>query len=344
MSDGRRDPDAIEREIERTREALRETLAALDRQFSAERIVDRAAELLRGGGERAAEMALHTLRERPMAAGMIAGGLALLAAGGIRGASPRRAPNRPRDRSPDRSADQGPAQADYDPRIRPTSPGLAGSGGPPMENFDERMAAADRAAARSTGKGDTEMSDPAIHPRDTGPHDTGGSAGRQDMRSRMQHSMRTLRDNLGQGLEHLPEAARRRVVSARLAAVDAQASVERQVRHGTDLARRNAREHPLVLGMVAIGIGAAIGAALPRTSAENHALGAHRDRLLDEADRVFREEMGKVRRVAEAAVEEGRSAVKDTLESGPPTEDDPARRVADAAKSEAERQKVGSMR
>jgi hypothetical protein len=132
MSDGRRDPDAIEREIERTREALRETLAALDRQFSAERIVDRAAELLRGGGERAAEMALHTLRERPMAAGMIAGGLALLAAGGIRGAPPRRAPNRPRDRSRTGARTGARTRARPTPttirgfaRPRPASPGAA---------------------------------------------------------------------------------------------------------------------------------------------------------------------------------------------------------------------------
>lgn len=325
MSDARRDPDAIEREIERTRMALRETLADLDRQLSAERIVDRASDLLRSGGGRAAD----TLRHHPLAAGMIAGGLALLAAGGGRGRATER----------ERASGLGPAHADYDPRIRPTSPGLAGDGGPPMAEFDERMAAAEGAAARNRRKGDTEMSDPAIHP-----HDTGGTAARRDMRSRMRHSARTLRDSIGHGLDGLPEAAKRRVVAARLAAADAQASVERQVRHTTDLAQRNAREHPLVLGMVAMGLGAAIGAALPRTSAENHALGTHRDRLFDEADRVFREEMGKVRKVAEAAVEEGRSAVKDTLESGPPTEDDPARRVADAAKSEAERQKVGSMR
>jgi ElaB/YqjD/DUF883 family membrane-anchored ribosome-binding protein len=325
MSDARRDPDAIEREIERTRADLRATLADLDRQLSAERIVDRATDVLRSGGGRAAE----TMRHHPVAAGMIVAGLALFAGGSARGGATNR----------DRPADHDPAHADYDPRIRPTSTGLAGDGGPPMADFDERMAAAESAASRSRRKGDTEMSDPAIHP-----HDTSGTHSGRDLRSRMRHSARSLRDSIGQGLDNLPDAAKKRVVSARLAALDAQANVERQMRHTADLAQKNAREHPLVLGMVAMGLGAVIGAALPRTSAENHTLGAHRDRLFDEADRVFREEMAKVRRVAEAAVEEGRSAVKDTLESGPPTEDDPARRVADAAKSEAERQKVGSMR
>ena len=182
------------------------------------------------------------------------------------------------------------------------------------------------------------MSDPAIHP-----HEGSSDSTTQRLRERARHSARSLRDGVRDGLGDLPEEARHRVVKARLAAIEAQHEVERQMRHAGDYAQRNAREHPLLVGALALGIGVALGAALPRTSTEDRMIGARRDRLMDEADRIFREEASKVRRVAEAAVEEGKSAVKDTLENGPPTEDDPARRVSDAARSEAKRQKVGNI-
>jgi ElaB/YqjD/DUF883 family membrane-anchored ribosome-binding protein len=284
---------------------------------------------------------MDTARHNPLAMGLIGTGLAMLAAGVTRAGD--NAGHAGRDdaastRQPVGEDDFGPSHADYDPRVRPTSPGLAASE-PRMAGFDERVAAAERAAARDARQGDPDMHDPAIHPHD---RSAGATAGR-GMRNSVRGSARALRERLNDGLDRMPDEARRRVVRARLAAIEAQHEVERQLRHSADYARHTARENPLMLGALALGIGAAIGAALPRTSAENHAVGAYRDRMMDEADRIFREEASKYRRVAEAAVAEGKSAVKDTLESGPPTEDDPARRVSRAAQDEAKRQKVGSV-
>ncbi len=335
MTDRR--PDDIQRDIEHTRDDLRATLEALDRHLSPEHIVGRAADLLQREGGRAMETARHN----PLAMGLIGTGLTMLAAGMARTGSDdgHEGPRQARaTRQPAGEDDFGPSHADYDPRVRPTAPGFAAPE-PRMAEFDDRMAAAERAAARSATQGDPLMHDPAIHPHD---RSAGATAGR-GMRNSVRGTARALRERLNDGLDMMPDEARRRVVRARLAAIEAQHEVERQLRHSADYARHTARENPLMLGALALGIGAAIGAALPRTSAENHAIGAYRDSLMDEADHVFREELAKYRHVAEAAVAEGKSAVKDTLESGPPEEDDPARRVSGAAKDEAKRQKVGSI-
>jgi ElaB/YqjD/DUF883 family membrane-anchored ribosome-binding protein len=314
------DPDEIQRDIRATRAELRRTLEALDDRLSADRIVDRAADILEREGGRAAEAAVTTARDNPLAVGLIGAGIALLVARTAQ-----------RD-APEAGGAPGPTHADYDPRIKPTAPGLSRPE-PPMAGFDARIEAASRAAHPMHSKGDIEMAHEhdASEPRPSG------------VRARAKHSARALRDGIYDGLDRLPEEARERVLAARLAAIDAQHAVEAQMRKTAESARHNAREHPLLLGIAALGIGAALGAALPRTSVENKAIGAQRDRLLDEADRVFREEAAKARRVAEAAVEEGKTAVKDTLRHGPPSEDDPARRVSEAAQSEAQRQKLGSV-
>jgi hypothetical protein len=314
------DPDAIQRDIRATRDDLRRTLEALDERFSAEHIVSRASDLLEREGGRAAEAAVATARNNPLAVGLIGAGVALLVA-------------RTAQQDGENDMDErGPTHADYDPRMKPTAPGLS-QPEPPMAGFDERMEAAERAASTTQRKGDADMAYTYDAPESRS----------QSMRARAKHSARSMRDRLYDGLDRLPHEARERVVAARLKAIDAQHSVEAQMQRTAESARHNAREHPLLLGIAALGIGAALGAALPRTSVENRTIGAQRDRMLDEADRIFRDEVAKARHVAEAAVEEGKSAVKDTLRDGPPTEDDPARRVSKAAQSEAERQKLGSV-
>lgn len=178
----------------------------------------------------------------------------------------------------------------------------------------------------------------------TGLHDTETHFGTEPgKRARLRQTARQLRGRLYDGLENLPDSAKARILDARLKAIEVQGAIEARVARGSDSMRKGANENPLLVGAIAFGVGAAIAAALPRTSTENRTLGARRDQLLDEADRMVREETAKLRSVAEAAVEEGREAVKDTLRTGPPTEDDPVERVHSAAKREAKRQEVGKV-
>lgn len=303
-----RDPDTIEREIAFEREGLAQSLKALDARLSPEALVETAADALRDKGSAFGEMA----KDNPLGVALIGAGVAWFLAGPKANAKPETPP---------------PAAAAYDPRVGPTSPGLS-QPTPPMAGFDDRVAAADRAMQRIDHEGDEPMTM-------TDTHSTSSSA-----RAHLRESADKMRARLHDGLDQLPEGARARILSARLAAIDAQAAVEAQFTRGSDSLRRTAKQNPLLLGAIAFGLGAAVAAAMPRTSVENHSIGARRDALLDEADRMFREESDKLRAVAEAAVAEGKSAIKDTIRTGPPTEDNPAERVRKAAAEEADRQGV----
>lgn len=330
-----RDPDTIEQEIASERARLAETLKALDERLSPEAIVDQAADAVRQHGSKLGDVA----KDNPLAVALIGSGVAWLLAGtntSSRAPDPsgmERSPA-PAPKAEPAAGEQEPSAAAYDPRVKPTSPGLSQPAAP-MAGFDSRVAAADRAMRHEETEGDDIMS-----MTDNAYSDTADEGG---FRDRARQSADTMRARLHDGLDKLPDAARARILSARLKAIEAQSAVEAQIMRGTNGMRRTARENPLLVGAIAFGLGAAIAAALPRTSVENRSVGAHRDSLLDEADRIFREEAGKLRSVAEAAVEEGKSAIKDTLRTGPPTDDDPAERVHQAAKREADRQEVGKV-
>jgi hypothetical protein len=68
---------------------------------------------------------------------------------------------------------------------------------------------------------------------------------------------------------------------------------------------------PLVLGALGIAVGAAVGALLPNSEAENRYMGARRDRLRDDAERFAREKYEQGKAVAEEAFE----AVKEEAEA-----------------------------
>ena len=161
----------------------------------------------------------------------------------------------------------------------------------------------------------------------------------------------------------MTESARARVISARSAAADAQARIEAGIGQASASGRRLYDDQPLVGGVLAAALGAMVGAALPRTEVEDEYVGAYRDRAFDEADRVFREEAGKLRVVAEAALDEAKAVADEKVgeakaivgqatdaaptggEAVAKVEDEAksaAQRVADAAKAEAEKQKLGS--
>lgn len=202
-----------------------------------------------------------------------------------------------------------------------------------------RPIAADDApnARRQKRKGETvmTMTETDLHQS----RDADGRAGGK--RQRLRQTAEELRARLHDGMENLPDAARARILEARLKAIEAQHAVEAKIARASGSVQRNAQENPFLVGAIAFGLGAALAAAMPRSSIENRSIGAHRDRLLDDAERVFREETAKLRRVAETAVEEGKAAVKDTLRDGVSDTENPADRVRKAAREEADRQDLG---
>jgi ElaB/YqjD/DUF883 family membrane-anchored ribosome-binding protein len=75
--------------------------------------------------------------------------------------------------------------------------------------------------------------------------------------------------------------------------------------------QRMLRENPLAVGTVAVGVGAAVGLAVPETSKEHEVMGETRDNLVDKAQEKVQETQQKVQQVAE----EAQSAAKGEAEN-----------------------------
>jgi ElaB/YqjD/DUF883 family membrane-anchored ribosome-binding protein len=84
-----------------------------------------------------------------------------------------------------------------------------------------------------------------------------------------------------------------------------------QTRRAGDEFQRVLRENPLTVGALAVGVGAAIGLAVPQTSREHEVMGEARDTLVEKAQEKAEEAQEKVQRVAE----EAQSAAKDEAEN-----------------------------
>ena len=74
-----------------------------------------------------------------------------------------------------------------------------------------------------------------------------------------------------------------------------------QARRASDGFQRVLQENPLTVGALAVGVGAAIGLAIPETSKEHEVMGEARDNLVDKAQEKVQETQQKVQQVAEEA-------------------------------------------
>lgn len=151
-----------------------------------------------------------------------------------------------------------------------------------------------------------------------------------------QDADRSFRERIAQGTEDLSEEARARVIAARERAIAAGRTLNEQAHavqnRGADLLERQ----PLIVGAIAFAIGAAIGAALPRTRAEDSAFGATRDDLVAEAERIFQEEKSRAKAAlsqakaeAETAVKDAAQAAKSELAGHAPSKDDLKKRASE---------------
>jgi ElaB/YqjD/DUF883 family membrane-anchored ribosome-binding protein len=84
-----------------------------------------------------------------------------------------------------------------------------------------------------------------------------------------------------------------------------------QTRRAGDEFQRVLRENPLTVGALAVGVGAAIGLAVPQTSREHEVMGEARDTFVEKAQEKAEEAQEKVQRVAE----EAQSAAKEEAEN-----------------------------
>ena len=69
----------------------------------------------------------------------------------------------------------------------------------------------------------------------------------------------------------------------------------------------------VLMGAVALGLGAVAAAPLPRTRVEDDLMGAQRDRLMEQAELTLRDEIARARATGEAARRDGLEASTDRL-------------------------------
>jgi ElaB/YqjD/DUF883 family membrane-anchored ribosome-binding protein len=90
-------------------------------------------------------------------------------------------------------------------------------------------------------------------------------------------------------------------------------------------------EQPLILGVIGLAVGAAIGAALPITETEEHVMGGTAHRLRDSATDVARHEIDGLRAAAGEAVQNVRQSASDNLHDFVKDVGDSAKGVVDRA-------------
>ena len=101
--------------------------------------------------------------------------------------------------------------------------------------------------------------------------------------------------------------------------------------NGRDSAGDLFERQPLVIGALAFAVGAAIAALLPKTRTEDNYLGARRDALMDEAERIYHEERARAERALGAARSELEAAAHEAAGSAKAAFEDVASKAEDKA-------------
>lgn len=280
-------PDQIEREIEKDREALRRTLDDLQGELSLDGLSRRLTGSVRKNGAEWAEAATDAARANPIALGLTGIGLAWMIFG--RGHDPVHSLGKSSNNRSNR----------YEPATTPIANPRPPFSRPGWASDDKHMAGRnmDASSSRSFGSGtehgmiDTAK-DKALH----------------------------LRDRLSEGTEDMSEEARRRIEMARQKALDASDAISRQMARTNQKIARNYDNEPLLFGALALLGGAALGAMLPGTRREDELLGDYREQLFDEAEAIYHEEKGRIGKAVSAGLDEVKtvasnvvSAAKDEL-------------------------------
>ncbi len=308
------DTERLEHEADTHRTRVDSTLDELRARMSVGQMVDEASRYLREGqGGDMVRNVGRQVRDNPLALGLIGAGVAWLLAGdGVR-AEARRLTHRNGDMRDDDMRDQdwrddlveddfAPATVTDgtfpldDPDARPHgSPGIHGapaagsassSGGSTGEGVgDKAGSAASRAGSALSGA----ASSTADAAERAGRSASGALSSAGDAMRRYGHDATDAAGRAGSG-------AIRRARSAGRSAYGAGRSARRSL-------VSSIQEEPLILGGVALAIGAAIGASFPATRREDALMGSARDRLRDQAYDYGRDAVARGEKVAERAYE-----------------------------------------
>ncbi|GAB5468477.1 MAG: hypothetical protein Kilf2KO_15070 [Rhodospirillales bacterium] len=324
MTDERQSTAAIEREVEAERDRLADTAEALQQKLSIGSLVD---EVIGASGRHGATFGRklgRTVRDNPVPVTLLGLGLVWLMASGPDGEE-----DEDRQRSHDRRDGDGTTRpyAWPEPEASPlidTAPGDdADPGAGSKPGVGKRVAAASE-RAKAAGSAAAEGARRTREAAEGAAHDAG----------------ERLHD-LGDKVSDLGRDAKAGGLRA-----------ARRARGGFD---RLLEDQPLVVGALALAVGAAIGGAVPNSRAENRLMGRQAADLRETARAGVKDEARKLKDVAKAAGAEAKKVAEGYAEAVDRKTPDGesvvgkveaeatavSRRIAKAAKEEADRVELG---
>ncbi|MET0257745.1 MAG: DUF3618 domain-containing protein [Methylobacterium sp.] len=320
--------DRLAREAEQRRSSLDQTLDSLKEKFSPGQIVDEVASYVRSGqGAEMVQNLNRQVRDNPLALGLIGAGAAWLLLGqGVRDSRPASLGSTARDRFDDASPDRW-APDDRDNRFegplagrnaaivgggsagRADIGGWAGASSSSSPGVTQRTRDVASSAAGAVGSAASSVGGTV-----SSAASTAGSAV-SDAASSVADAVSGAASSVASGASHLTESAGDAVSRAGQAGYRTAAQAgDRVAAYGRQAKRsffETLQDEPLVLGAVAIAIGAAIGAALPSTRTEDEWLGETRDKLRDDALDYGRDTLDKAQTVAGKAYEAASAEAED---------------------------------
>ncbi|QBF33310.1 DUF3618 domain-containing protein [Thalassococcus sp. S3] len=350
MTNETRSPEEIEREIEEQRSDLSSNIEDLQDKFSIDTLVRQIGDQFREHGGEMGRAISNQVKANPIPLALTGIGLAWLMIGGSSRPQPRHDVYHDSDRRAYSAAERDFRQTrevQGRPYTPPTYPPQT-TAGPSWASEDhagptvgERLADGTE-TIKEKASGGAQSVKAGVSGAGSAVGDAAASA-----KASVALTAQSVRDGLSaagsriaEGTETLSEEGRRRVIAARRRAVEMRQFAARSMGDGSDRVADFYDRQPLVMGALALAVGAAIGGALPRTKTEDDLMGSRSDSLFDEAERIFEEEKAKAASVAASVQEEVQAIADETradLDNDAPGDKSAVQAVGDKAKSTAKR-------
>lgn len=288
-----RSPDEVERDIERTRADIDRTLTILQDKISPAAVMDRALRSTReSGGEFAASVG-RTARDNPVPLALLGISLAwLMLSNRDRGYQRETVGTMEMDRS-----DPSRPSAAYTETVETT--GVAST---------EYQTADSSSAGSKVGAAGSAVRDKAA----------GAAASAAEMRDKAQAAasdayrkaggkIDEVKQRAGETYEQAAARAAQQTDEVHRRATDAKGRVAVRTGDALDDVQGFVREHPILVGAMAVAIGAGLAALLPRTRRENELMGDRSDALKDTARDTATVQVDRAKRTGEAAAAEAKA-------------------------------------
>lgn len=324
--ESRKDPERLEREIDQKRDTIGNIVSALENKLSPGELIDRMMRSGKGSG--AAEKASGAIEKGGVAGAVVLGtigyGLGAMAKNVVHVARENPIPTllastglvwlyaARQDSSPVRDSGVAYGRAYGTTRVAGTPSVYANRGeeyGSGESMRDKASHLRDKASERASDLREG-ASERAAHLKE----------GISERASHLREGASERASHLRESASHLRDSASYKLGNARERVGQTAHQAADTVRHQADRARQGfshmMEENPLVVGAIALGIGALLGAALPTTRKEDELMGETGDKFRSkagEAGQVMRE---KGREVAESVRAKGHEVAQEVREKG----------------------------